>query len=354
MSSGRKSAVGALLGQVTRRVRLDALELDPRTQLRAQRSPQTVEDYAERMARGASGDVVDPDGGTWPAVVVYYDASARTYHVADGHHRVEAARAAGLDEIQADVRAGGLRDAVLYAASANTLHGLRPSRADKRRAIRALLEDEEWRTWSDREIGRRCGASHTTVGTVRAELEAERVIEAAPVRQTPQGPVDIEGVKIRQAEGRERKRVAQAAPVATHDEASSSLSPLPLEQAADTLRFSGLAALRGAGVAVLLVEWTTREELWALVTHGYDALADRGALLLRAPQGELLAWLVLQLHSYTRDGRLDGPRLTILDGEIWATWTRGPVEIPSRLTTTGAVAAHLQGSEGRLVRLVSG
>jgi hypothetical protein len=40
---------------------------------------------------------------------------------------------------------------------------LRRSNADRRRAVMALLKDEEWSGWSDREIARRCRVGHVLV-----------------------------------------------------------------------------------------------------------------------------------------------------------------------------------------------
>src|SRR5262249_9474907 len=89
---------------------------------------------------------------------------------ADGFHRVEAARHANLTEIDADVREGTQRDALLFAVGANATHGLRRTNADKRRAVCLLLRDSEWGQWSDGEIARRCGVSDKFVGKVRHEL----------------------------------------------------------------------------------------------------------------------------------------------------------------------------------------
>lgn len=68
------------------------------------------------------------------------------------------------------MRQGGLRDAILHSAGANAAHGLRRTNADKRRAVLMLLEDEEWATWADREIARRCAVDHTFVGRMRGSL----------------------------------------------------------------------------------------------------------------------------------------------------------------------------------------
>ena len=75
---------------------------------------------------------------------------------------------AGEEEISADIRPGTQRDARLFAVGANQTHGLRRSNEDKRRAVLVLLKDEEWCTWSDREIAKRCGVTHPFVAKLRA------------------------------------------------------------------------------------------------------------------------------------------------------------------------------------------
>jgi hypothetical protein len=130
------------------------------TQMRAALDPDTITEYADAMR--ANG------WGTFPPVVLFYDGA--TYHLGDGFHRTEAAARVGIADIPADVRSGTRRDAVLHAAGANASHGLRRTNADKRRSVMALLEDVEWRSWSDNEISRRCNVSPTFVGTLRASL----------------------------------------------------------------------------------------------------------------------------------------------------------------------------------------
>lgn len=134
------------------------IRLDGDTQPREQINEATVADYAEAIR----------DGANFPAVVVFNDGSARW--LADGFHRFHATRAAGLPTILVEEHAGTRRDAMLYGFAANTKHGLRESRADKRRKIELMLRDTEWVLWSDREIARKCGVSDKTVGAVRAEL----------------------------------------------------------------------------------------------------------------------------------------------------------------------------------------
>jgi ParB-like nuclease domain len=124
--------------------------------------PGTVASYADDLRRGA----------TFPPITVYQDGAK--YHLADGFHRVEAARRIGHEFILAEVRQGTSRDATLAACAANATHGLRRTNEDKRRAITAMLRDPEWSTWSDRAIAKACAVDHKSVAKVRRDLTAPR------------------------------------------------------------------------------------------------------------------------------------------------------------------------------------
>lgn len=137
------------------KIRIAEITADDQLQARAVMSAETIADYAEAMATGA----------TFPPVTLFHDGAA--YWLADGFHRLAAAERAGLETIAADVREGSARDARLYATGANTTHGLRRTNADKRRAVLTILEDPEWSEWSDREIARRCGVTHPFVAKLR-------------------------------------------------------------------------------------------------------------------------------------------------------------------------------------------
>jgi hypothetical protein len=109
-------------------------------------------------------------------VILFRDAEG--YWVSDGHHRCRAAKQVGFRTIQAEVRAGGEREAFLYACSANATHGWQRDELEIRHIVSRLLTDEEWGRWSDREIARRCAVSHPFVGKIRAEM-AERSARAS-------------------------------------------------------------------------------------------------------------------------------------------------------------------------------
>ena len=102
-------------------------------------------------------------------VTVYRDPSGACV-LADGFHRVAAAKLAGLQHIHCTVLVGGYREALLFACGANATHGARRTAADKRRAVETLLHDAEWCQWSNRRIAEQIGVDHKTVDTIRAQL----------------------------------------------------------------------------------------------------------------------------------------------------------------------------------------
>jgi hypothetical protein len=108
------------------------------------------------------------EGAKFPPVVVFTDKGE--YWLADGFHRVLAARVIGSREIEADVRVGTQRDAMLFACGANAAHGMRRTAADKRRSVFRLLGDSEWSKWSDVKIAQQCNVSHDLVGDCRRSL----------------------------------------------------------------------------------------------------------------------------------------------------------------------------------------
>ena len=144
-------------GQRVDRLGIANIRADGGTQPRSTIDYDVVEEYAQALA----------DGAEFPPVTVFYDGT--DYWLADGFHRREAHQAAGLDVVNADLRQGTRRDAVLHSVGANAAHGLRRTNEDKRRAVQKLLDDSEWAQWSDRAIARRCGVSPQTVNNLRPQ-----------------------------------------------------------------------------------------------------------------------------------------------------------------------------------------
>ena len=115
----------------------------------------TVDEYADLWKAGANFEPVD----------VFREGSR--FHVGDGFHRIAGARKAGKKQIQGRVFEGTRRAALLHSLAANQQHGLRRSPTDKRYAVgKALAELKEF---SDRQIAKLIGVSHTFVASCRRE-----------------------------------------------------------------------------------------------------------------------------------------------------------------------------------------
>lgn len=145
-----------------RELGIDDIRIDGGTQPRVHLNESAVAEYAEALT----------DGVKLPEVAVYFDGSE--YWLADGFHRYFAHKKIGALTINAEIRDGSRRDAVLHSVGANSAHGLRRTNDDKRRAVETLVSDDEWGKWSDRDISRACGVSVSFVGAVRRPTVAER------------------------------------------------------------------------------------------------------------------------------------------------------------------------------------
>jgi hypothetical protein len=153
---------------------IELIRLDGGTQIRACSTFQTkVEDYAIAMTQDAD----------FPPLTVFWDGA--DYWLADGFHRHGAynfiMQTLGLPgmNLPCEVLEGTQRDAILYACSANSAHGMPRTVPDKQNAVRTMLKNplvalnEDGVPWTDRQIGRICNVDHKMVGRHRADLAAE-------------------------------------------------------------------------------------------------------------------------------------------------------------------------------------
>ena len=106
-------------------------ELDLSLQTRAGTDAETIDNYAEAMA----------DGAQFPEVTVFTDGAH--YWLADGFHRVMAAKQNGRTVIAADVRKGTEDDAVVFGGTANNKQGKRPTRADVQHFLQMVWDRRE-------------------------------------------------------------------------------------------------------------------------------------------------------------------------------------------------------------------
>jgi hypothetical protein len=167
---------------------LDKIVADPQAQPRAELDQELVAEYAEAMEGGAK----------FPPVVVFQDGDATNW-LADGFHRLEAARASGLKEIEAEVRRGSLREAILFSVGANATHGKRRTNQDKRRAVSKLLADKEWSAWSDNKIAQHTGVSQPFVSSLRKE-SSYNGYKMDPASSSPAGAGQEHGRDDQQSE----------------------------------------------------------------------------------------------------------------------------------------------------------
>jgi hypothetical protein len=143
-------------------MKLTDIRIDGGTQPRAKIDTAAVADYAEEIAGGA----------IFPPLTVFFDGV--DHWLADGFHRWHAHKSLQREEVAVDVRAGTLRDAILFSVGANASHGLRRTNEDKRRAVLTLMNDPEWRRWSNRRIAQQCGVAHTCVASLCREYAVPR------------------------------------------------------------------------------------------------------------------------------------------------------------------------------------
>jgi hypothetical protein len=134
---------------------IGALVLDPKLQSRTEIDEAAVAEYTDNIKAGDE----------FPPVLVYFDGIS--YYLTDGYHRYHAHKRAEKVSILCEIVHGTFRDATLHATGVNSKHGMRRTIADKRKAVMTLLDDFEWSLWSNSEIARQVGVSHTFVANLR-------------------------------------------------------------------------------------------------------------------------------------------------------------------------------------------
>lgn len=178
---------------------LDKIRIDGGTQSRVKIDEHVVAQYADEML----------NGDLFPPVVLFHDGV--DYWLADGFHRYFANKRINSPGISADVKEGSVRDAILHGIEANNKHGLRPTNEDKRKGVITMLKDIEWQDFSNREIGRICGVSHTLVNTIRKELEEGKPSGKVSTPKPPSGKVSTPDPAVEFNEAEIEREMQQAA-----------------------------------------------------------------------------------------------------------------------------------------------
>lgn len=163
----------------------------------------TIDPTLQPRVEGVSAEhirVLQDAPENWPPLMVVQQHGQ--YLLVDGFHRLAAAQNIGLETIPVTIMPlpeDGDLHAVAFAL--NAAHGRPLSLVDRRAFAERLLRQHP--DWADREIGRRCGLSSNTVGTLRAGLERAAQIEQPGTRQGAGGYVYTVGNNPKQRQSGE-------------------------------------------------------------------------------------------------------------------------------------------------------
>ena len=127
------------------------IRTDGDTQGRAALDEAVVAEYAALMAEGVQ----------FPPVRVWFDGQA--YWLADGFHRVNAARRASLNEIAVELHSGTLDDARWDSFRANATNGLRRTKEDLEIVIQRALAHQQATGLSTNRLAQHLGIPEPTL-----------------------------------------------------------------------------------------------------------------------------------------------------------------------------------------------
>ena len=228
--------------------------IDAAYQSRVATDQQTIIQYADLVKQGIE----------FPPIHIVQIPQGQLILV-DGYHRVHAHRSAGRERIWARISVGMELDAIKFAATANTLQGLRRTNDDKRKSIEMLLTHPAYTPLSNRAIASRLNVSHKLVATVRAQLENENVIAAMTTRVTKSGRSQRSVVRVERPSGESPSGESDANSPgklvdATDQESEESIVPTPT-QTPTPVGIMETLWQRGcfAGIRRLEVEWVLGE-----------------------------------------------------------------------------------------------
>lgn len=153
----------------------DLIRIDGNTQSRIAINEDVVSDYV---------DIIQKAGTEWPfpPIDVFYDGT--DYFDADGFHRYLAALRAKRASIPCKIHKGTARDALIFGMTANDRHGLRMTRADKRKCVEWFLDDNSKLT--QKAIAESTGVSTSLIKKIIAERNPASISGKPKVkRKTP-------------------------------------------------------------------------------------------------------------------------------------------------------------------------
>lgn len=272
----------------SQRLAIDDIRLDGGTQSRVAIDESTVADYAELIEESTA----------LPPVVVFHDGT--DYWLVDGFHRLLATQRIGAVDIEADVHPGTQHDARVAACSANRVHGLRRTNADKRRAVEMMIELAP--DLSSREIARHVGVTHSLVNAVRRGAE----VEDSSTRRAPR-PTAAPAPSSPTVQQEARAAVGSSLPAAEPPAVKEQREPGKVETASTSE--AAQAPDEGPSLDDLIDELQVENESLRKRIEVIDA-AD--------PAAEALKWRMAYESAQQRQGEAMDRAKQATDREKWA------------------------------------
>jgi len=234
---------------------LESVRTDSGAQARLARDEGTVASYAGAIDAEASAEarqIIDVQGKPFPPVDVCEGEGGELW-LADGFHRVEAAKRAGLSFVEAIVHGGGKRAAFVMGLGVNESHGVRRSRKDKLNAVKRALTDDELAGWSDSQLARVCAVTRQYVSGHRKRMEASGTIPYRRYLKQADGELRDRGER-ETAPAKAPERAASGDEGGTSDEAAPEAAVASEDQAMESVSLELEASSASELAAALLDE----------------------------------------------------------------------------------------------------
>jgi hypothetical protein len=136
---------------------INDIDFDASPVVRAQVYTEAIADYAEAYKSKA----------LMPLPILFQANGDKHLLIGDGRHRLEALRSIGRKGAECEVKSGSSEDAFRYALSANGVHGIRRTNADKRLCVE--LAARCWPELSTKDMAATCAVSESFVNAVRRQ-----------------------------------------------------------------------------------------------------------------------------------------------------------------------------------------
>ena len=155
---------------LVRKFKVAEIQTRPDIQVRCGMNEDAVERYADLYREGVS---LTP-------ISIWHDREGNLILI-DGHHRLEAAKRAGLEEIDGyDEGTGDMSGFIEESIKANARNGLALSKADRKRAAELIYKYQP--TLSVRSIADKVGLSKSLIQTIVSEVDAQTNAKCALCR----------------------------------------------------------------------------------------------------------------------------------------------------------------------------